>query len=107
MVTEQTLFYSVNCYGTADAIGFRRDQLRTHDLNTGVTEASVHQLEVYAALFCLEYKVRPTAIGIEMRIYQSDQIRVYDADPDVITHIMDKIITFDKIITAIRMEAAS
>ena len=107
MVTEQTLFYSVNCYGTADAIGFRRDQLRIHDLKTGVTEASVHQLEVYAALFCLEYKVRPTAIGIEMRIYQSDQIRVYDADPDVITHIMDKIITFDKIITAIRMEAAS
>ena len=106
MTPEQTLFYSVNAYGTADCIGFRHGKLRIHDLKTGVTEASVHQLEVYAAFFCLEYRMRPTDIKIELRIYQSNEIRVYDGDPDVITHIIDKIITFDKRINAIRMEAA-
>jgi len=107
MVTEQVLFYSANCYGTADAIGFRQNRLRIHDLKTGVTEASVHQLEVYAALFCLEYRYKPTDIQMELRIYQNNEARIYDGDPDVITHIMDRIITFDKRITAIRLEAAS
>ena len=104
MTPEQVLFFSDNCYGTADSIAFRRGVLRIHDLKTGVTEASVHQLEVYAALFCLEYGYKPTQIRTELRIYQSDEIRMYDADPDVITHIMDKIVTFDKRINAIRLE---
>lgn len=96
MIPEQVLYYSPNCFGTADTIAFRRNKLRIHDLKTGVSPTSEHQLEVYAALFCLEYKYRPFDISIEMRIYQSDEVRIYDGDPDVITHIMDKIVTFDK-----------
>lgn len=105
MVPEQVLYYSDNCFGTADAIGFRRNVLRISDLKTGVTPTSEKQLEVYAALFCLEYKVRPSEIAIELRIYQNDEMRLYDTDPDEITHIMDKIIVFDKRINALREEA--
>lgn len=105
MTPEQILYYSDNCFGTADAISFRKGKLLIFDLKNGVTVTSEHQLEVYAALFCLEYHFKPFEIEIELRIYQSDEIRIYDADPDVITHIMDKIVTFDKKITALRLEA--
>lgn len=54
MIPEQILFYSDNCFGTADAIVFRNGLLRIHDLKTGVIPAHMEQLEVYAALFCLE-----------------------------------------------------
>ena len=54
MTPEQVLFYSVNCFGTADAISFRNGVLRIHDLKTGVTPAHMEQLMIYAALFCLE-----------------------------------------------------
>jgi hypothetical protein len=104
MTPEQVLFYSENCFGTADCIAFRNNTLRIHDLKTGVTEASFHQLEVYAALFCHEYRFKPLEINIELRIYQSDEARVYVPDPDDIFHIMDKIITFDRRINALRME---
>ncbi len=67
MSTEQTLFYSENCFGTADTISFRRNKLRIHDLKTGITATSERQLEVYAALFCLEYGVDPFDIDIELR----------------------------------------
>lgn len=107
MTPEQMLFYSDNAFGTADTITFRRNKLRIHDLKTGVTQTSEHQLEVYAALFCLEYKFSPHTIAIELRIYQNNEARIYDADPDVIAHIMDRIITFDKRITQIRLEAMS
>jgi hypothetical protein len=106
MTPEQPLFYSENAFGTAD-VAFRRQQLRIHDLKTGVTSTSEHQLEVYAALFCLEYRFKPFEIEIELRIYQNDEVRIYEADPDDIFHIMDKIITFDKRITAMREEALS
>lgn len=107
MTSEQILFYSDNCFGTADAIAFRRNTLRIHDLKTGVTQTSERQLEVYAALFCLEYRFKPFEIQMEFRIYQNDEVRIYDGDPDIISHIMDKIITFDKRINDIRMEALS
>lgn len=105
MQPEQILYYSDNCFGTADAISFKNGVLRIADLKTGVTPTSEHQLEVYAAIFCLEYRVKPADIQIELRIYQNDDCRIYDADPDFITHIMDKIVTFDKRITAMREEA--
>lgn len=105
MTSEQVLFYSDNCFGTADTISFRHNKLRISDLKTGVSQTSEKQLEIYAALFCLEYRVKPFEIEIELRIYQSDEVRIYDADPDVITHIMDRIITFNKRINDIRMEA--
>ena len=102
MIPEQILFYSDNCFGTADAIAFRGDELRIHDLKTGVIPAHMEQLEVYAALFCLEYKVKPADIRMELRLYQSDDILVANPTVEDIAPIMDKIITFDKIINKIK-----
>jgi len=93
---EQPLFYSDNCFGTADTISFRRNTLRIHDLKTGVTPTSEHQLEVYAALFCLEYSIDPFSIDIELRIYQRDEIRVFEPYSETIHEIMLKIIEFDQ-----------
>ena len=104
MTPEQPLFFSENCFGTADAISFRRNVLRISDLKTGVSPTSEHQLEVYAALFCLEYKFKPFEIQTELRIYQSDECRIYEADPDILNHVMEKIKFFDKRIKALRME---
>ena len=102
MTPEQILFYSDNCFGTADAIAFRGDLLRIHDLKTGAIPAHMEQLEVYAALFCLEYKVKPADIRMELRLYQSDDVLVGNPTVEDIAPIMDKIITFDKIINKIK-----
>lgn len=107
MTTEQILYYSENCFGTADAICFRYNTLRIHDLKTGVYPGSVHQLEVYAALFCLEYGVDPLKIKMELRIYQSDEVLIFDVDPEDIIYIMNKIQEFDKLITHRRLEEES
>lgn len=104
MQSEVVLFYSRNCFGTVDAIAFRYQKLRISDLKTGVSSTSIHQLEVYAALFCLEYDVDPFSIRIELRIYQSDEIREYVGDPSVVVYIMDKIIEFDKQLELLRKE---
>jgi hypothetical protein len=107
MNCEQLLYYSDNCFGTPDAISYRRKKLRIFDLKTGVIKGSVHQLEIYAALFCLEYKVDPYSIKIELRIYQADEVVVFDADPEDILFIMEKIQEFDKIINHRRLEEES
>lgn len=107
MTPEQVLFYSVNCFGTADSIAFRNGLLRIHDLKTGVTATSMKQLEVYAAMFCLEYGEKPSQIDMELRIYQNDEVLEYSPDYDDITHIMDKIISFDKRIERLKAEALS
>lgn len=106
MTPEQTLYYSDNCFGTADAISFKKGMLRIHDLKTGMVPAHIEQLEIYAALFCLEYKheFKPGDIEIELRIYQNDEIICHNPDVEDIAPIMDKIITFDKIINDIRMQ---
>ena len=96
MSCEQMLFYSNNCFGTPDTISFRRGKLRIHDLKTGMIVASEQQLEVYAAIFCLEYAIDPFEIEIELRIYQREDIRVYQPFPERIASIMEKIIMFDQ-----------
>lgn len=96
MVPEQPLFYSENCFGTADAISFRGNLLRIHDLKTGSVPASMTQLDVYAAIFCLEYGFSPSEIEIELRIYQSNDVQVLIPEPEDIQHIMDTIVEFDK-----------
>ena len=106
MTPEQPLYYSENCFGTADAICFRNDLLRIHDLKTGVTPAHIEQLRIYAALFCLEYKIKPGNIDIELRLYQSDDIITENPTAEIILPIMDKIISFDKVINKIRAEEA-
>lgn len=96
MSCEQPLYYSDNCFGTPDTIAFRKNKLRIHDLKTGITQASFHQLEVYAAIFCLEYNISPFDIGTELRIYQRDEVRIDEPYADVILRIMDKIVVFDE-----------
>lgn len=107
MIPEQILFYSYNAFGTADAISFRKKMLRIHDLKTGESRVSINQLQVYTALFCLEYEQKPSTIAIELRIYQSDEVFVYEPDPVDIRNIMDKIINFDKRIDQIREDEES
>ena len=102
MESEQILLYSENCFGTADAICFRNDILRIHDLKTGETKTHMEQLMIYAALFCLEYKVKPGKISIILRIYQNNEIVELEPDADDILHFMDRIITADKIISSLR-----
>ena len=98
METEVVLFYSERFFGTADAISFRNNLLRIHDLKTGKHPANMEQLEVYAALFCLEYKVKPIDIKMELRIYQNDEVIVHNPEADEIAPIMDIIIHSDKLI---------
>ena len=107
MTAEQILYYSQNCFGTADAIAFNKGLLRIHDLKTGVTPAHMEQLIVYAALFCLEYGVKPGEIEYELRLYQSSEIIVANPTVEDIAPIMDKIVTFDRIINDIRREELS
>lgn len=106
MSPEQILYYSDNCFGTADAISFRNNFLRIHDYKSGIIPAHMEQLLIYEALFCLEYRVKPTEIESELRIYQSDDILIHNPCPDEIQPIIDKIISFDKIIEKIKREEA-
>jgi hypothetical protein len=103
MTPEQVLYYSENCFGTADSISFRNGLLRIHDLKTGVIPAHMEQLMIYAALFCLEYKVKPSEIDMELRLYQSDNVLYHNPTAEDIVPIIDKIISFDKIITNIKL----
>ena len=106
MTPEQVLFYSNNCFGTADAISFRKSScsqknlLRIHDLKTGCVPAHMEQLLIYASLYCLEYREDPETIDIELRIYQSDDILKEHPAPDVVKTIMEKIVTFDKLLNS-------
>ena len=104
MTPEQPLYFSENCFGTADAISFRQNMLRIHDLKTGTIPAHMQQLEVYAALFCLEYRQKPDAIGMELRIYQNDEILVHEPSNEHISSIMEKIIAFDRRIEKLKLE---
>lgn len=105
MQPEQILFYSYDFYGTADSIIFRNGLLRVHDLKTGmIVPGHMEQLEIYAALFCLEYQTKPEEIEMELRLYQADNIIFYNPAPEEIRGIMNKIVHFDKLAKQIRAE---
>lgn len=107
MDTEVTLYYSDNFFGTADSICFRNGVLRIHDLKTGVVgkiEDHIEQLEVYAALFCLQYKIKPGEISMELRVYKNDEVLVHKPEASDILPIMDKIVHLDKIIDNLKYE---
>lgn len=99
--TEVKLKYSELCFGTADAIGVRRNQLRIHDLKTGTSPAHMDQLLVYAALFFLEYKrdYRPNTMKVELRIYQNQDILVHQPTTEEVKATMDEIIRKDKMLS--------
>lgn len=104
MDTEVVLFYSERFFGTADAISFRKNVLRIHDLKTGKSPVHIEQLMVYAALFCLEYKVKPGDIKIELRIYQNDEVLCHNATAEDILPIMDRIVSLDKLLAKLEEE---
>lgn len=105
MVPEQILYYSDNCFGTADTISFKKNVLRIHDLKTGIFPTSMLQLRIYAALFCLEYGYSPNDLDkIILRTYQNDDVSEEIAEPTDILYVMEKIKNFDKIINDIKME---
>lgn len=109
MTSEVVLYYSENCYGTTDCISYNEQLklLRISDLKNGLLEASMEQLLVYAALFCLEYGFKPTEIKIELRIYQNDDVRLHVPEYGDIFHIMEQIKILDRRIRHLRKEATS
>lgn len=104
MSTEVVLFYSSRFFGTTDAICFRKNVLRIHDYKSGVTRAHMDQLMIYAALFCLEYRIDPTSIKTVLRIYQSNDIDECVPEPEDIKYVMEKIIHLDKLFESIELE---
>ncbi len=106
MTPEQILYYSENCFGTADTISFRDKFLRIHDYKSGAIPAHMEQLEIYAALFCLEYRMKPNDISIELRLYQNNEVLCHEPTADDILPIMNKIIEFDRIIRKLKEQEA-
>ena len=102
MKTEVVLFYSERFFGTADAISFDKGFLRIHDLKTGkVGKAEDHmeQLLIYAALFCLEYRIKPGELkGCELRVYKQDDVVVFTPTAEDILPVMDKIQHLDRLL---------
>lgn len=109
MSTEVVLFYSERFFGTADAISFDKNKriLRIHDLKTGKfgkIESHREQVEVYAALFCLEYRIKPGEIKFELRVYKNDDVDIWFPTAEDIAPIMDKIVHIDRMLEKIDNE---
>ena len=84
MEAEVPLFYTEDCFGTADALSCREEHwpdgifmtLRVSDLKTGITPADMLQIDIYVAIFFLAYgkMFRPDQTRVVQRIYQNNQI---------------------------------
>lgn len=95
MASEKTLYYSDYFFGTTDAIKIESGKLWIFDLKTGEHKADFRQLDIYCALFCLEYGYDPRDLEIEERIYQFNTFSTNYPDRDYICNIMDHIVEFD------------
>lgn len=98
MSSEVVLFYSANCFGTADAIRYDEEsrQLKIFDLKTGNSTPSFKQLLIYAGLFCLEYGYDPRKMNaIQLRLYQRNGFEEYFAEGDEVREIMQHIEMMD------------
>lgn len=133
MTPEQRVFYSYNCYGTADAISYQKNVLRIHDLKTGENEAHMKQLYIYAAIFCLQYQNKVAELrkkgwrdidiaenlgvhvdelhfdpaqmsDIVLRIYQNNEVREEHPDPVDIQNLMDLIVFDDRVLAKLKAE---
>ncbi len=100
LIPEYKLFYSRFAYGTADCIGFKDGVLKVFDLKTGKTKASFLQLMIYAALFFLCYPEIPlkNIKGIELRIYQNNEVLIETPGIDDILPVIDKIKRYSMIL---------
>lgn len=108
MESEKVLYYSDRCFGTADAISFNDSTklLRIHDLKTGVRKPPFDQLDIYSALFCLEYGYNPLDLGFVERLYQDNEYRENIPDPNHIKELMSLIIEFDEELRLLQEKAA-
>ncbi len=92
MTPEVALKFTDNCFGHTDAICFDHGVLRIHDLKTGSGPVHMEQLEIYAALFLMEYErvygVTPLNTKVNLRIYQNDQVQEYSPDKDRMEEII-------------------
>lgn len=107
MEPEVILYYSPNCFGTADTISYsERDRvLRIHDYKSGQTPAHMEQLLIYAALFCMEYRIKVHDLEmVELRIYQKNEIVYHNPEPIEILSTIDKITAKDEFVTTIKEE---
>ena len=102
MNTEVLLYYSPYFYGTTDAINVDKNgKVRISDLKTGVTPASIKQLYIYDALYCLDYNVNPLDVDHELRIYQNNEVFLEKPKGKDIVPIINKIQQFDTLIREI------
>lgn len=103
MESEVILCYNEFAFGTADAIYFDETtgKLKIFDLKTGsmpVVKTDdqgfyiLEQCEIYAALFCLEYRIDPAILDIDLRIYQNNEMFPEIPTADRIYEIMNIII---------------
>lgn len=104
MRSEQKLVYSINAFGTTDAISFDGKLLRIFDYKSGTTPASFKQLDIYAAYFCLEYNIDPYTIEIEERIYQNSEVFQSFPEGEYIRNVMNKTIESDNIVENLKIE---
>ena len=110
MDSEVLLYYSDNCFGTADAIKFDEDNnaLYIYDLKTGDSKPSFKQLYIYCALFCLEYgyttKRTVNRIHFVCRLYQGDGYEEEIVEPAVVFGCIQQIINMDKVISDLKLE---
>lgn len=106
MSPEVVIYVTMDAFCTADAISFRDNFLRIHDLKTGIGETTMRQLEVNAAYFCLEYDKNPFDLeGMEFRIYQNDVIKIEEGNPHTIMQLMETTKLFTARIAKMRREA--
>lgn len=104
MSSEVLLYYSDNCFGTADAIRFDEatKELMVFDLKTGDSKPSFKQLYIYCALFCLEYgyvkKNVVEGLSFICRIYQGIGYEEEIVDPKVVWDCMKQIEKMDAVI---------
>ncbi len=59
---------------------------------------------MYAALVWLEDKVNPEEIGIELRIYQDNDIDIHTPTPKEIRDVMKIIVEHDKIVEKLKRQ---
>ena len=86
-------------FGHADALKFSKNKLMIFDLKTGLSPVHIEQLLTYASLYCLQEKLKPGCIDIELRIYQNNEVSVTIPEADDILPIMDRIVAYDKMLT--------
>jgi hypothetical protein len=97
MTPEVVLKFSKNFFGTTDAINYNEVKhfLRIHDYKSGTTKVHMEQLLIYAALFSLEYRLKPNQFDTELRIYQNNEVICHNPAPDEIAQVANTIITLE------------